>query len=54
MAVLRYNHNMEIVKSPLQELELVPPDVERDAPISLGWLEGDEGRNTLRLMGNTD
>ncbi|CAN5651076.1 hypothetical protein BH23PAT1_BH23PAT1_5510 [soil metagenome] len=32
-------------------IHLVEPDVERDAPISVGWLEGDLGRDTLRLMG---
>ena len=36
-------------------VHLVEPDVERDAPISVGWLEGDLGRDTLRLMGvNTE
>ena len=37
-----------------QDIKLVPPDVERDAPISVQWLEGDIGRETLKLMGNTD
>ncbi len=36
------------------DITLVPPDVERDAPIAVGWLEGDIGRATLRLMGNDD
>ena len=35
-------------------LKLVPPVVERDAPLSVEWLDGDIGRETLRLMGNTD
>ena len=45
---------MESLVTQIPELELVQPDIERDAPISLEWLEGDVGRNTLRLMGNTD
>lgn len=32
-------------------IQLIEPDIERDAPISVGWLEGDLGRDTLRLMG---
>ncbi len=38
----------------MPDLKLITPDVERDAPASVGWLEGELGRNTLRLMGNTD
>lgn len=33
--------------------ELVVPDVERDAPLSLEWINGEEGRDTLLRMGNT-
>lgn len=38
---------------------LVEPDIARDAPRGVQWLEGNEGRRTLRLMGvaeesNTD
>jgi len=32
-------------------LELVAPNVARDAPLSVAWLAGAEGRNTLALMG---
>lgn len=49
-----YSLTMETLVTQIPELELVQPDIERDAPISLEWLEGDVGRNTLRLMGNTD
>lgn len=35
-------------------VHLIEPNVERDAPLSVAWLEGDIGRNTLRLMGVTD
>jgi len=33
--------------------ELVAPNVERDAPLSLEWINGEEGRETLLKMGNT-
>jgi len=36
------------------DLVLVEPDVERDAPLAVKWLQGDIGRTTLRLMGNTE
>lgn len=45
---------MNNLETQILGLELVQPDVERDAPISVQWLDGDIGRNTLRLMGNTD
>ncbi len=32
-------------------INLVKPDVVRDAALSVSWLEGSRGRNTLRLMG---
>jgi GNAT superfamily N-acetyltransferase len=35
-------------------LELVTPDVDRDPPAAVGWLAGEAGRSTLRLMGNTE
>lgn len=35
-------------------IHLVGPDIERDAPLSVEWLKGDIGRNTLRLMGVAD
>jgi len=35
-------------------VRLLIPSVERDATVAAGWLEGPEGRDTLRLMGNTD
>lgn len=36
------------------DIKLVPPDIERDAPLGVEWLAGDTGRQTLRLMGVTD
>jgi RimJ/RimL family protein N-acetyltransferase len=35
-------------------LELVRPDVDRDPPAAVRWLEGEAGRSTLRLMGNSE
>ncbi len=32
-------------------VRLVEPDITRDAPLGVAWLQGDMGRNTLRLMG---
>ncbi|PLS81121.1 hypothetical protein CYG49_03270, partial [Candidatus Saccharibacteria bacterium] len=37
-----------------EELRLIMPNVERDAQTSIGWLEGEEGRETLRSMGVTE
>ncbi len=45
---------MTELTTPSPDIFLVQPDVERDAPIAVRWLEGDIGRNTLRLMGNDD
>lgn len=33
------------------ELRLVPPNVERDAPLGVKWMSGKSGRETQRLMG---
>ena len=41
-----------LTRSP--DISLVSPSIERDAPIAVDWLAGEAGRNTLRLMGNTD
>lgn len=35
----------------LDGLQLIKPDIDRDAETSLHWLEGDTGVNTLILMG---
>jgi RimJ/RimL family protein N-acetyltransferase len=48
------NYHLRKIPTPLDDLYLVMPSVVRDAPIAVGWLEGDDGRETLRLMGNTD
>jgi RimJ/RimL family protein N-acetyltransferase len=45
---------MQELKTKVPDLELLTPDVERDAPVAVKWLEGDVGRTTLKLMGNTD
>ncbi|MGB3009009.1 MAG: GNAT family N-acetyltransferase [Candidatus Saccharimonadales bacterium] len=36
------------------DVYLIEPDIEPDAPLSVEWLAGDIGRNTLRLMGVAD
>lgn len=36
------------------DVHLIEPDVERDALLSVEWLEGEIGRETLRLMGVAD
>lgn len=35
-------------------VRLIEPNVERDAPISVMWLDGELGRSTLKLMGVPD
>ncbi len=35
-------------------VKLVEPDIERDALLSVEWLNGELGRMTMRSMGNTD
>ncbi len=46
-----YNNCM---KSNRKDIELVLPDVERDAVFALGWFERPEGRQTLLSMGNAE
>jgi RimJ/RimL family protein N-acetyltransferase len=36
------------------ELKLIAPNVERDTPLSVAWLAGSTGRETLKLMGVPD
>ena len=45
---------MTELKTKSPEIKLIKPDIERDAPLGVTWLEGDIGRNTLRHMGNAD
>jgi RimJ/RimL family protein N-acetyltransferase len=35
-----------------KDIKLVKPDVERDAPVAVGWFEGERGIKTLRQLGN--
>jgi hypothetical protein len=35
-------------------VQLVEPNIERDAALGVSWLAGDSGRMTLKLMGVTD
>ena len=48
------NYRLREIPTSLPDLVLVMPSVVRDAPIAVGWLTGAPGRETLRLMGNTD
>ena len=48
------NYRLREIPTSLSDLVLVMSSVVRDAPIAVGWLAGDAGRETLRLMGNTD
>jgi len=48
------NYRLREIPTSLPDLVLVMPSVVRDAPIAVGWLAGDAGRETLQLMGNTD
>ena len=36
------------------DVKLVFPNVERDAPRSIEWLSGDIGNSTMLLMGNSE
>lgn len=34
-----------------ESIRLIEPNIERDAPLSVDWLEGEQGRETLAAMG---
>ena len=38
----------------MKDIQLLKPDVDRDAPFALGWFNGPEGRQTLLSMGNAE
>ncbi len=42
------------MKSNRDDIQLIVPDVERDAVFALGWFERPEGRQTLLSMGNAE
>lgn len=48
------NYRLKELATSLPNLSLVRPNIEQDAPLAVKWLEGPAGRETLRLMGNTD
>lgn len=48
------NYRLKELSTSVPGLVLVRPNVGRDAPFGMRWLEGKEGRKTLRLMGSTD
>lgn len=37
-----------------ESIRLIEPDIERDAPLGVEWLSGENGRESLRLMGLPD
>ncbi len=41
------------LETPRSNVRLIQPKVDRDAQLSLSWLEGEIGKNTLSLMGAT-
>jgi len=43
-----------IMETENPDVKLIEPDVERDAPLSMQWLDGELGRQTLSLMGVPD
>jgi RimJ/RimL family protein N-acetyltransferase len=42
------------MESPRSDIQLLPPDVERDASFALNWFERPEGQATLISMGNAE
>ncbi|MDB5179155.1 MAG: hypothetical protein JWN01_1098 [Patescibacteria group bacterium] len=48
------NYRLKELSTRLADLSLVRPNIEQDAPLAVKWLAGPAGRETLRLMGNTD
>jgi L-amino acid N-acyltransferase YncA len=47
-------YTLKQLSTDLAGLTLVRPNIDQDAHISVQWLEGPAGRDTLRLMGNTN
>jgi len=43
-----------IMETENPDVKLIEPDVERDAPLSMQWLDGELGRQTLSSMGVPD
>ena len=46
--------SMEYLETTDPGIKLVPPNVERDAQLGVEWLAGEDGRETLKLMGVTE
>lgn len=42
------------MKTDREDIYLLAPDVERDAPFALGWFSRSEGKQTLLSMGNAE
>jgi len=48
------DYRLKQLSTELSDLILVRPNIINDGKIAVGWLAGPSGRDTLRLMGNTD
>lgn len=44
----------ELISNTHENIRLVEPDIEHDAPLSVEWMAGDEGRRTQAAMGVAD
>lgn len=45
---------MYSMKTTRPDIQLLPPDVQRDAPFAHSWLSSPEGKDTLLSMGNAE
>jgi RimJ/RimL family protein N-acetyltransferase len=48
------NYRLRQLATDMPDLLLVGPNLKTDPPIAVTWFDGDAGRETLRLMANTD
>ncbi len=48
------NYHIKRIRTSLPDLFLSIPNIESDPAVSVKWLDGETGRQTLRLMGNTE
>lgn len=44
----------ELLSNKIETLKLIGPDIERDPPLSVEWMAGDNGRETQSMMGIPD
>ena len=48
------DYRLKQIKTELSDLILVGPNILTDPEVAVPWLEGEAGRDTLRLMGSTE